>query len=1370
MTSITDDLTPSASADDFPIVAIGASAGGLEAIRQLFGRVPTDTGMAFVVIQHLDPSRPSLLASVLGTELRMPVVEVADGMAAQPDHVYVIPPDADLDVHGRILRLVERGAGSRLHLPIDAFMTALAEDQPDRCIGVVLSGSGSDGTEGLRAIRAAGGLALAQAPESAQFRSMPESAIAAGVVDFQGPSAELGDQLARLGHHPYLLHPPAANADEPAPSSDAEPLAVILTAIARHARIDLRGYKRSTIMRRIARRMALGSSETLAAYAELVRDDPDEARALTRDVFIHVTSFFRDPDAFAVLEHEILPRIVERKRDGGTIRVWVPGCSTGQEAYSIAICLFELLERREHSVSVKIFGSDVSETAITVARAGVYAEHELAGVSPERRARCFERIDAGYRVIRPVREVCVFASHDLTRDPPFHRLDLISCRNVLIYFDAELQRRILPMLHHSLETQGYLFLGRSESIGAAAELFTPVDSRHRFFLKVGESPRLEHPGMLGSDAESRPTVHALAPGGPPSSQIQRQADHLLLARYAPPGVIVDDKLQVVQFRGRTGAFLEPPPGHPQTSILRMARGGLVGRLHEAIEEAKARSATVRRERVRVDGEGGSRVIDLEVVPLTGLAQSKRHFLVLFEAAAPGPADGRAPLASAAPPERGSPHEELARIESELAATRDYLHLTLAEHEDATEELAAANEEMVAANEELQATNEELESAKEELQSTNEELVTVNDELRSRNQELDLVAADLAGVLESVEIPVIIVDHELRIRRFTPTAREVSWILPSDVGRSIEEVKLKLDVDDLADHIAASIQGAAPKEWEIQTRDGRWLRLRIRPYRTAGHHIRGAILSFVDVDLLKRAVHDAERARDYSRAVVETVLIPLLVLDADMRIVSANHAFCRAFELTPTAVESVGLFELMGGTFNVPGLHHALERVVDQRSPLRGFEVEIGLPSGVRRLLSLSGSAVGTERGGLLVLALEDVTARRMLEASEREARLEAERSSRAKDLFLATLSHELRTPLSTILTASQVLDGLSTGDPSARRSTAAIGRAVANLTTLIDDLLDISRIVSGKLMLELEAVELATVVREAVEVVQPRAEAQGLELQLELPASAGRVRGDPSRLRQVVANLLDNAIKFTPRGGKVAVRVEVVDGQVELTVRDTGIGVRAEVLPHLFERFVQGEGTLTRGHGGLGLGLAIVRHLVHVHGGEVRAESPGPGKGTTFRVTLPRLVPEVRSVAVAAPSTVARSIQGLRVLLVEDDDDAREVFAMMLGRLGADVRAVSSSGEALAALDGQVPQVILCDIAMPSEDGYTFARKLRSRTPERGGVIPAAALTALASHEDRERSLRAGFQMHLTKPIDAASLAAAVGNLAAMQVPAAPPA
>ena len=699
----------------------------------------------------------------------------------------------------------------------------------------------------------------------------------------------------------------------------------------------------------------------------------------------------------------------------------------------------------------------------------------------------------------------------------------------------------------------------------------------------------------------------------------------------------------------------------------------------------------------------------------------------------------------------------------MAATKDYVRAVASEHQDVVEELGATNEELIAANEELQSTNEELQSAKEELQSTNEELITVNDELNDRNKQLDLVANDLVNVLESVQIPVIIVDQALRIRRFTPTAREISSLLPGDVGRSIDDVKLKVKLDDLVDRVRETMEAVTPKEYEVQGFDGRWFRLHIRPYRTSENRLDGAVLSFLDVDVLKRALQQAERARDYANSIVESVPMSLVVLDAGLRIVSANQPFYRSFVAQGNMTEASGLFELGAGALDVPALREAIERSLAAHVPFQNIEVHAVLPMSGPRVLIVAGRPIQDPSGApMLLIAVEDITERRLLEASEKQARIEAEQANRAKDLFLATLSHELRTPLSTILLSAQLLQHAAIEDPKIRRASAAIERAVGNQSRLIDDLLDISRIVSGKLLLDLQAVDFTAVVQSAVDVAQASAEAKGIGLELAVRGSLRSIHGDPARLQQVVSNLLNNSIKFTPRGGNISVRLEAVDGTAQLTVRDTGLGLSAEMLPHLFDRFVQADNAMTRSHGGLGLGLAIVRHIVNVHGGEVCAESPGERKGATFTVTLPLAAQNEDAMSVAK-RTVSRSINSIRVLLIEDDDDTRAAFAAMLEEQGADVRAACSAAAGLALVETFAPQVILCDIAMPGEDGYGFIRKLRSR--ENASDIPAAALTALAGEEDRRRALESGFQMHLAKPIDRDRLTTAVATLAVWRKP-----
>jgi two-component system CheB/CheR fusion protein len=1367
---------PPTTAASFPIVGIGASAGGIEVLRQILSNLPADTGMAFVVILHLDPSRPSLVSSVLGGDARMPVVEAANGMQLAPNRVHVIPATADLRVKQGILWLVPRAPPGQLHLPIDRFFQALSEDQPERAIGVVLSGSGSDGTKGLRAIKDRGGITLVQEPASAKFRGMPESALAARVADFHLAPAAIAKELVRLSLHPYLTRGAAEKEGAGWTQPEEERgLLSVLAEVWEHAQLDFSGYKRPTVLRRIARRLALHHLATMGEYAAVLHQDPDETKALAKDILINVTSFFRDPPAFAALKEQVFPALLKAKAEGAPIRIWTPGCSSGEEVYSIAICLFEYFSSQGHHLPVKLFGSDLNEQAIETARAGLYPESELGGVSAERLARFFDRTEGGYSICKRIRDSCVFVKHDLTRDPPFAKLDLISCRNVLIYFDTELQRRVLPLLHYCLNKPGYLFLGSSETVTGFPELFVPVDKGGRIYQKAGDGRRLRYPLAVGPMAEAKLASQAPLERGQPSREAERQADNYLLARYAPAGVVINERLEIIQFRGRTGAFLESPPGQPQLNLIRMVRSGLLGPLHEAIGLVKTRGEAVRKEGLRLQGDDEKACpfgVNLDVVPLPRqLKSEERYFLILFEAATARAATLPPPTSPAPLPVAAAPSDDQVwRLKEELVATRGYLESLIGEHQKATDDLAVANEELLASNEELQSTNEELQGTQEELQSTNEELNTVNDELRSRNQILDQTANDLVNILDTVRIPLIIVDGELRIRRFTPMAREISNLISGDVGRPIGDVKLKVRLDKLTDKIRETLESLSPKEWEIQGDDGRWLRMQIRPYRGTDNRLDGALLSFIDVDGLKRALQAAEFARDYAQSIIETVQTALVVLDEKERIVSANPAFCEKFGSTASALAGVPFFTLSAGAWQVDSMRTAVAQSLTTHAPFHDLEVQIEFPELGKKMVSLSGRPLLWEGGSLaLLLAIEDITDRHSHEeeraqllSSAQQARIEAERANHAKDLFLATLSHELRTPLSTMLASAQLLKRTPNVDPVViHRASAAIERAVRAQTRLIDDLLDVSRIVSGKLYLDFQAVDLPQVVRSAIDMARAPAEAKGVALEVAVSDTLGPIYGDPARLQQVVANLLGNSIKFTPRGGKIAVGLTATGGYAELRVADNGIGIAAEFMPHLFDRFVQANSEITRTYGGLGLGLAIVRHLVEVHGGQVQAESPGSGQGATFRVLLPFAAQaQPGKASPLHEGTLGCNLDDVRVLLIDDEDDTREALLATLSAFNADVRGVHSADEGLAAVTTFRPHAILCDIAMPGKDGYSFISKLRRLLIEQGGQTPAAALTALAGDPEQKRALSAGFQLHLTKPIDSARLAASVRTLA----------
>src|SRR5579862_881737 len=784
---------PAAAPDALTIVAVGASAGGLEAFSQVIESLPDDPGVAFIFVQHLSPHHASALVELLSAKTTLAVTQAVNDTAIEANHIYVIPPNVQMDLKNGRLHLTPRPSDHTQFTPIDFFFQSVARWAKERTIGVVLSGTASDGAAGIREIKACGGITIAQKPESAKYDGMPRAAIATGMVDLVLTPKELAEQIAQIRNHPFLVAPtPARELTDDGLVTDAQ-LKEICVLLRRSSGIDFKRYKTPTIKRRLLRRMGLLRLTEVDAYLDFLSQHPNEVTALSRDLLIHVTRFFRDPETFAGLEEIVFPELLQRSSDED-VRIWVPGCASGEEAYSVAICLLEFLGQRALERRVQIFATDVSDASIDQARAGVYPFSISADVSPDRIKRFFSRSDAGYRVIKPLRDMCVFARHDLTRDPPFSRLNLIVCRNVLIYLDAVLQKRLMSVFHYALKTGGVLMLGPAETPGSQP-LFSPLDKKWRLYRKMPIDAGLPRPTLdeIG-DAPIRP----LAPntGRRQIRSVQDEANRLVLDRYSLPGVVVDGNWQIVQFRGRTGPFLEASAGQPNFSVLKMARGGLLHPLQAALHTARRRAMAVRRDGLHIQHEGRWREVSLEVVPLS--TTQGEHYLVLFEEHALVKPGRTAPRKKGGRDVAGDRQVETVNVglRRELSASRDYLQSIIQELEAANEELQSANEEILSSNEELQSANEELDTAKEELQSMNEELNTLNDELHARNEELTILNSDLIHLLASVQIPIVMVTRDLRIRRFTPAAERALNIIPSDVGRPIGHLKPNFLCPDL----------------------------------------------------------------------------------------------------------------------------------------------------------------------------------------------------------------------------------------------------------------------------------------------------------------------------------------------------------------------------------------------------------------------------------------------------------------------------------------------------------------------------------------------------------------------------------------------
>ena len=934
------NLPPARPRIPFTIVGIGASAGGLEAASELLGALPDDLGFCYVIVQHLDPTHESQLPTLLGRITRMPVVQVSDGLALARNSIYVIPPNARMGVADGKLQIGPRPDDHTQHNAIDYFFRSLAAYAGGSAIGIVLSGNGSDGAAGLRDIKAEAGITFAQTPKSAKFDGMPRAAIAMEAVDLALAPAEIAQELTRIARHPQ---PPTDGVAVPV--EEADHFHRILIALRNVTGVDFTHYKQPTLRRRLQRRMVLHKVSGMAHYLRYLQQNPAEVQALYHDILIHVTRFFREPESFVSLANVVFPAIAQARSGEAPVRVWVPGCSTGEEAYSIAIALTEFLGEDGASVPVQVFATDVAETAVDRARAGVYPESIAADVSAERLRRFFNKVDGHYRISKQIRDKCVFARQDLTRDPPFSKLDLIVCRNVLIYLDASLQKRLMSIFHYALKPSGFLMLGSAETVGSHADLYQISDKRHRVYsrkMSVGMRSEVKFPpvGNPALRAENKPRPSSSETRA--ATTVQSEANRVLIGRYAPPGVIVNAEFEIVQFRGQTGPYLEPAPGDASLNVLKMAREGLLHALQSALREAQRKDTAVRREHVRVQSDGHARVVNVEVVPLVGASEG-RHFLVLFEdsatkSAGPG-RKGKPPRGVKTPVADGT---RVHSLEKELAANREYLQSIIQDLEAANEELQSANEEILSANEELQSTNEELDTAKEELQSTNEELNTVNEELQARNEELSRANSDLMNLLASVQIAIVMVASDLRIRRFTPMAEKVLNLIPTDIGRPISDIKPNIECPELEKLISESIDTISIKEREVQDRNGNWMSLRIRPYKNVENRIDGAVVALIDIDATRRYGRDSESDSNALntdlgavQAAMQATREPMLILDKGGTVRAINRAFQEAFGETVDRTIGRRIAEIIDGRLDKPVLLQAIEKASASNGP---FEI------------------------------------------------------------------------------------------------------------------------------------------------------------------------------------------------------------------------------------------------------------------------------------------------------------------------------------------------------------------------------------------------------------------------------------------------
>ncbi|HUR87675.1 MAG TPA: CheR family methyltransferase [Ramlibacter sp.] len=1365
-----DEIVPGRGFDRNPVVGLGGSAGSIPALKSFFDKQESDSGLAFVVVMHLSPEHESTLPQLLQRSTKMKVEQVRGPLAIEPNHVYVIPPRYVLRVEEGRLELQEQAAERGRNVAVDLFFRTLADTHGPRAAAVVLSGADSDGAIGIKRIKERGGLTIAQDPDEAELGSMPRASIATGMVDWVLPVADIPHRLLDYFKLESKLKlppedgPQLVQAARPQLATEEAALREVLTFLRTRTGRDFSFYKRATILRRVGRRMQVNGVADLHEYLQCLRTRPGESGALLHDLLISVTNFFRDSECFDAFEKEI-PAILAGKGPNDAVRVWVPACATGEEAYSIAMLLSEHARAMAAPPLIQIFASDLDEEAVQAAREGVYPPAIQADVNEDRLRRFFVNEHRGYRVRRELREMILFAAHDVLKDSPFSRLDIVSCRNLLIYLNRDAQKRVFDTFHFALVPGGRLFLGTSESVEDGSTLFNVIDKKHRVFQQRptprGALPLPSGPGTLALAMEAQASSRdgpvtagaafrnagALPNAAPPEARTTSWSElHLrMLEMLAPPSILVDAEYDIVHLSPGAGRFLQFSGGEPTRNLLRSVNPSLRIELRAALFQA-AQSQTVA-EVSEVPVEVGGQPVLLTIRALPAKDMGADMFLVVLHAVTPEQDTG------AKPPLAGDNVVAL-HLDHELERLKTHLRDTVEQYEASNEELKASNEELQAMNEELRSATEELETSREELQSINEELTTVNHELKNKVDELAHANSDMHNLMDATEIATVFLDRDLRITRFTPTAVQLFNLIGTDVGRPLTDLKTRLQYPDLGVDALRVLDKLVPIEREVGQADGSWYLARLLPYRTIEDRIAGVVLSFINITERKQA----EEMRLWLSAVVTATSDAIISFALDGTILSWNQGAERIY--------GYSMEEAIGSHLSILAPEGSADQAaliakIASAQVIEDYETMRLRRDGSELHVSITVSPIRDESGKVMAgtAMVRDITAAKLADKALRAAleeneiaRAQLEAADSAKDRFLAVLSHELRNPLASIDGAAGVMLAPGIGDGDASRAAEIVQRQSRSMKTLLDDLLDVSRLKLGRLELRREPTRVSSVVTAALETTQPLLAQSGHGLTVDMPKEDVELDADPVRLAQVVSNLLVNAIRYTPRGGKIELQVRLDGGQLHLGVKDNGVGMNPERIADMFDMYTQGDPTGDRALG-LGIGLALVKNIVELHGGKVTAHSKGAGKGSEFHIALPGARSAGKPAAAPSrPASAAPNKKRGTVLVADDNADWGWGVAKLLDMAGFETLLVQTGREALDAIEQQKPDAVVLDIGLPDIDGRDVARRVRAADWGKQTVLVAA--TGWGQQADHDEAIAAGFDAHMTKPVDIRKLSA----------------